>query len=218
MFYCFFEQSGIFKNEFIKLGYLAVDVDISNKFDQTDILCDLFHEISDAYDGYPSIFDGITHDDTIIAFFPCIKFSQQFKLLITCNAKHLINCSDGVKLETAMSYHQSLSYYYEILCKLFLVCINRGLKLIVENPYRIDTYLSCYFPIKPVIIDSDRRDMGDYFEKPTQYFFINCKPTYNFILEGVDIKATKKVNKCSGFSRSLISSDYASRFIREFIL
>ena len=34
--WCFFEQSGTFKNEFKKLGYEAVDVDIQNNFGETD--------------------------------------------------------------------------------------------------------------------------------------------------------------------------------------
>lgn len=30
MYYCLFEQSGTFKNEFKKLGYEAIDYDIQN--------------------------------------------------------------------------------------------------------------------------------------------------------------------------------------------
>lgn len=43
--HCFFEQSGTFKNEFIKLGIPAEDYDIQNNFGQTDNVIDLFHEI-----------------------------------------------------------------------------------------------------------------------------------------------------------------------------
>lgn len=57
--WCFFEQSGTFKNEFKKLGYEAVDVDIQNNFGETDHIVDLFGEIENAYDGNPSIFDNI---------------------------------------------------------------------------------------------------------------------------------------------------------------
>ena len=57
--WCFFEQSGTFKNEFKKLGYDAVDVDIQNNFEQTDHVTDLFKAIEDAYDGKPSLFDDI---------------------------------------------------------------------------------------------------------------------------------------------------------------
>ena len=47
----FFEQSGTFKNEFIKLGIPAEDYDIQNNFSQTDHVIDLFNEIEEAYRG-----------------------------------------------------------------------------------------------------------------------------------------------------------------------
>lgn len=49
--YLFFEQSGVFKNEFKKLGYEAVDMDIQNNFGETDNVVDLFSEIEKAYEG-----------------------------------------------------------------------------------------------------------------------------------------------------------------------
>lgn len=45
-----YEQSGTFKNEFKKLGYEALDVDIQNNFGETDYQVDLFAEIEKAYD------------------------------------------------------------------------------------------------------------------------------------------------------------------------
>lgn len=47
--HCLFEQSGTFKNEFIKLGIPAEDYDIQNHFSQTDHVIDLFGEIEKAY-------------------------------------------------------------------------------------------------------------------------------------------------------------------------
>lgn len=38
--HCLFEQSGTFKNEFIKLGIPAEDYDIQNEFGQTDHIVD----------------------------------------------------------------------------------------------------------------------------------------------------------------------------------
>ena len=46
-----FEQSGTFKNEFIKLGIPAFDYDIQDNFGQTDFQTDLFVEIEKAYSG-----------------------------------------------------------------------------------------------------------------------------------------------------------------------
>lgn len=75
--HCFFEQSGTFKNEFIKLGIPAEDYDIQKNFGETDHTDDLFKAIEDAYDGRPSLFDAITNDDLIMAFFPCIFFLRK---------------------------------------------------------------------------------------------------------------------------------------------
>lgn len=57
--HCLFEQSGTFKNEFIKLGIPAEDYDIQNNFGQTDNVIDIFAEIEKAYNYEPSIFDNI---------------------------------------------------------------------------------------------------------------------------------------------------------------
>ena len=47
--HCLFEQSGTFKQEFLKLGISAEDYDIQNNFNQTDHVVDLFAEIEKAY-------------------------------------------------------------------------------------------------------------------------------------------------------------------------
>jgi hypothetical protein len=57
--HCFFEQSGTFKNEFIKLGIPAEDYDIQDNFGETDHKMDLFHEIEEGYNWRPSVFDTI---------------------------------------------------------------------------------------------------------------------------------------------------------------
>ena len=46
-----FEQSGVFKNEFKKLGYESFDYDIQDNFGETDYKIDLFNEIETAYRG-----------------------------------------------------------------------------------------------------------------------------------------------------------------------
>ena len=82
--HCFFEQSGTFKNEFKKLGYAAEDYDIQNNFGETDNVIDLFSEIDSAYEGGESVFDAITEDDLIVAFFPCIYFETIQQLDFAC--------------------------------------------------------------------------------------------------------------------------------------
>ena len=78
--HCLFEQSGTFKNEFKKLGYEAFDYDIQDVFKETDYVCDLFGDIEEAYKNKESIFDDITKNDLIIAFFLCIRFEEQIQM------------------------------------------------------------------------------------------------------------------------------------------
>jgi hypothetical protein len=77
--HCFFEQSGTFKNEFIKLGIPAEDYDIQNNFGETDHQEDLFKAIDDAYEGKPSLFDQIRggQDGDLIIAFGIISLSRQ---------------------------------------------------------------------------------------------------------------------------------------------
>lgn len=118
--YCFFEQSGTFKNEFIKLGIPAEDYDIQNNFGETDHVEDLFKAIE--------------------------------------------------------------------------------------------------------VIDHNRQLRGDFFKKPTQYWFVNCSPTYGCTEQKTDKKKTimgsrgaSKAGLCSE-ERSMISPDYARNFICDFII
>ena len=49
MVHCLFEQSGTFKNEFLKMGIQALDYDILNDFKETDYVIDLYQEIENGY-------------------------------------------------------------------------------------------------------------------------------------------------------------------------
>ena len=219
--HCFFEQSGTFKNEFKKLGIEAIDYDILDEFNETDNIIDLYKEIEKAYEYEKSIFDNISKDDLIMAFFPCIRFEDQIQMHFRGTAFQMKNWSDIQKIEKDIDLHRELSQLYELISKLAIVCLKRGLKLIIENPYSEQHYLVKFWSIKSKIIDKDRTQRGDYFEKPTQYWFINCEPKQNMILEAYTWNADKKksVEKTNNKTeRSLIAPEYANRFIREFIL
>lgn len=218
-FHCFFEQSGTFKNEFKKLGYSAIDYDIQNEFGETDRQIDLFVDIKKAYENRESIFDEISSEDTIIAFFPCIRFENQIQMAFRGTQFQMRNWTDEQKLEYDLKLHKELSELYELVTKLALICIRRNIALIIENPHSTTHYLTKYWAIEATIIDEDRTVRGDYFKKSTQYWFINCKPKSNMILEPqVWNKRKDIVNTKKGIERSLISKEYANRFIREFII
>lgn len=219
-YHCFFEQSGTFKNEFKKLGYDAIDYDIQDEFGETDRIIDLFEQIERAYNNEPSIFNNIKDTDTIIAFFPCTRFEAQIQLHFRGQATQLRNKSLIEKLEYDLKLHKELTKLYELVTKLAIVCLRRGVKLIIENPYSNNLhYLTKYWCIPASIIDNDRTKRGDYYKKPTQYWFIGCEPKSNMILEAYSINNIKKIeHQTNKTERSLISSEYANRFIREFII
>lgn len=217
--YCFFEQSGTFKNEFRKLGYEAFDYDIQDEFGETDYICDLFVDIEEAFKNRESVFDDITQNDLIIAFFPCVRFEDQIQLHFRGEAVQMKNWSDEQKLVNDLILHNSLHELYTRITQLAIVCLRRNIPLIIENPYSTQHYLVRYWGIKAKIIDKDRTIRGDYFKKPTQYWFINCEPKQNMILEAYTANKIKTINNTHNTTeRSLISKEYANRFIREFIV
>lgn len=218
--HCFFEQSGTFKKEFRKLGIAAEDYDILDDFGETDHVIDLFKEITRAYDGAESIFDDIELSDLIVAFFPCTRFEDQVLLSFRGQNSGMRDFSQKQKLEYDLKLHLELSLFYEMVTKLAIVCLDKGLKLVIENPYSSQHYLVRYWSLPSAFVDNDRTLRGDKFKKPTQYWFINCKPSYNVIFEPQIIhKEYKTIEYCSNkVERSMITPEYANRFIREFLL
>lgn len=223
--HCLFEQSGTFKNEFIKLGINAVDYDVQNNFDETDKVIDLFDEIDRAYNNSESIFDDFTSDDLIMAFYPCIYFcaTSQMSFYLSCVNYRCLTFDE--KINEILKRSEKRQEFYTRLIKLCAVCQTRGLRLIVENPWSEQTYLKANFIKVPDLIDNNRLLRGDYFKKPTAYWFWNCEPTsggcsYQCDKEKKTIMATKgsdTAGLCSE-DRSMISSDYARNFICDFII
>ena len=118
-----------------------------------------------------------------------------------------------------MKLHEQLHRLYMLICKLFVISNRGGWRMIVENPYTQPHYLTMFFPVKPKLIDKDRRENGDYYKKPTQYWFINCDPEQNMILEPLEFVETKLIASTgSQVNRSLMHPQYARRFIKSFVL
>lgn len=223
--HCLFEQSGTFKNEFKKLGIEAYDYDIQNEFGQTDRQIDLFEEIRGGYDGKPSIFDDMEQDDVIMAFFPCTYFEVQSQLWFAGNNYAQKRWTVKQKCEYDIKRHTELNEFYVLLNKLVCICTDRDLRVVIENPYVQPHYLSTYWCIKPSIIDRDRTENGDYYKKPTQYWFIGFAPKNNLVFEALDYVEPKKIgnlkkdgDKSVKTQRSMIHPQYASRFIRQYII
>ena len=220
--HCFFEQSGTFKNEFIKLGIPAEDYDIQNNFGETDHQVDLFKAIEDAYDGKPSLFDQVGGEDLIVAFFPCIYFSDMSQILHTWGAYPKYDCKKAtdIILERSDNRHR----FYQLCVKMLAVAKVRSLRMIMENPMGTQSFLRTDFVTPPTFVDKNRNMRGDIFNKPTAYWFINCDMTHGSTLQQTckakrvkkDVKSGKG-GMCNE-ERSMISPDYARNFICDFII
>lgn len=223
--YLMFEQSGTFKNVFEELGFNAEDYDIQNNFGQTDHVLDLFGQIEDAYEGRESIFDNIRKDDLIMAFFPCIYFESVQQTYFCLEHFNLRNVSNTDKVKIAIDRLENRTEYHKLLYKLLYIAYDRGIRLIIENPATMPNYLiSGQNFLAPTIVDKNRMLRGDYFTKPTAYWFINCERTFGQSFQNdkeqksiYKCKSSKKAGLCSE-ERSMISSDYARNFICDFIL
>lgn len=222
--HCMFEQSGTFKNEFKKLGYEAYDYDIQNNFGETDYVIDLFTEIEKGYAGEPSIFDNITPDDLIVAFYPCIYFCATSQIAFSLGNNNYRKISDCEKISKILERSNARKLFYDTLVKFVGVCFKKNLRMIFENPWSEQTYLRANFLKAPDLIDNNRAERGDYFKKPTAYWYFNCEPTYGESYQNdkdvINVWKAKK-GKAAGIcseERSMISPDYARNFICDFII
>lgn len=257
--WCLFEQSGTFKNAFKEFGYESYDIDISNDFKQTDFKIDLFAEIECEFEKIKiwqelkldkevnyndftahkgdyfvlckdTIFDKISKDDLVFAFFPCTHFTEKTSLNSRCELANMEKKGlddDFSKLAYSKQIISQTHNDYILLCSLCQIALAKGFKLIIENPNSVNpNFLKMYFPLKPTISIDDRSRYGDFYKKPTNFWFINFKPSYNFIFENCEQKEIYNIEtgckKQKGISlkvaRSLMSPEFANRFIREFIL
>lgn len=133
-----------------------------------------------------------------------------------------------------MTIHESTDYileraknrekFFRLLIQMFCVAKERGLRLIFENPWSQQTFLKQGFVVPPSIVDNNRMLRGDFFVKPTAYWFVNCEPTYGFTMQkdkkqkSVIMARQSKVAGVCSEERSMISPDYARNFIHDFVL
>lgn len=225
--FCFFEQSGTFKRAFREFGIPAADYDIQNNFGETDHVVDLFSEIERGYRGEPSVFDSVSSDDLIMAFFPCIEFSGVSQIWFSLNCKDYHNWPCRKRVDYMLDKNRRRAFMFDLLMKFCCICLERGIRMVFENPWLGNTYLrQNVFLKRPSVVDWDRSERGDLRIKPTAYWFFNSAPTrmvtyqqtprYKIKLHR-QLRAAPHAGLCSE-ERSMISPDYARNFIADFIL
>lgn len=161
----------------------------------------------------------------IMAFFPCTRFEAKVPLSFRGESPQQKNWNDLKKLQYSMKLHGELHELYEKLCELTVVAERKGLRMVIENPFTQPHYLTTYWCIKPSVIDKDRTNDGDYYKKPTQYFFIGFEPSFNIVMEPLDVVKTRTIARCKAtettsrqVERSMMHPQYARRFIKKYIL
>ena len=114
--------------------------------------------------------------------------------------------------------------------KLVIIYKRKKIKLIIENPLNTSGlhYLTNFWCLKPDLIDKDRTENGDYYKKPTQYWFIGLEPKNNLVFEPLEqVESMQPIQYMTNknplgidrkTARSMIHPQYADRFIRQYIL
>lgn len=171
------------------------------------------------------MFDDISKEDLVLAFFPCTRFETKIELHFRGEAYQQKNKTDMEKLEISMKLHEELHEYYMLISQLCVIALRKGFKLVIENPKSTPHYLNRYWCLKPKIIDTDRTLSGDYYKKPTQYWFVNFEPYQNIVFEPIEYVETSTIDKeikMDGIgrktARSMIHPQYANRFIRQYLI
>lgn len=174
--------------------------------------------------GGKSLFDEIGADDLVMAFFPCIYFCENNQLAFTYKHANYKNLTMKETTDKILERSRNREHFFALVCKMFSVVQERGIRLVMENPWSGETFLRHFFVMPPTFVDSNRRLRGDYYAKPTAYWFLGCEPTRVMTIQSPKEKRRiasmppgKKAGIC-GEERSMISPDYARNFICDFII
>lgn len=172
-----------------------------------------------------TVFDTIGPDDLVMAFFPCIYFECLSMMAFNWDCKNYRKLDVLEKTDKIIERAGNRYYFYTLLLKFVYVVMAYKIRLIIENPYVLQNYLKQgNFVKNPDIVDNNRMIRGDYYVKPTAYWYFNCEPTYGLSIQNdkpkktiINSRGSKQAGLCSE-ERSMISPDYARNFIHDFIL
>ena len=104
------------------------------------------------------------------------------------------------KWQVLRNYSQERFQFYDIALKLTAVVQIKGLRMIAENPWHPTNFTNHFWFVRVSLIDKDRTRRGDYFRKPTAYWFINCTPTHGETYQPTPKNLVKTITSGSGAS------------------
>ena len=166
----------------------------------------------------------MSKDDLILAFFPCIYFCATSQMNFYFTSVNNRCKSPKERAESVLERSSNRERFFRLAVKMISSAEQRGLRLIMENPWSEQTFLKSNFVYSPSIIDNDRTLRGDCFKKPTAYWFVGCEPTQGKSIQRdkqrkriLETRSSKHAGLCSE-ERSMISPDYARNFICDFVL
>lgn len=211
-----FEQSGTFKNALREMSNNALDIDISNAYNETDILTDLF-DILDKYimgDTNVTKFE-IFNGDLIIAFFPCTYFSQYNDLMLSGKWRNYKYMSNDKKKMYMFNRKVMQNLYCARLKALIDICNKNRTPLIIENP--VSNFMTSFIKDNNIdYVKHVRNKYGDNMRKPTYYLLFNG--AYIEPLDTIETQITRTVEKLKdkngNASRSLMHKNYVSNFCK----
>lgn len=162
-----------------------------------------------------------------MAFFPCIEFSCVAQMWYSLGQKDYSKWAYLKRIKYMVEKNRNRSRMFELLIMFCGIVLDKGIRMILENPWSEQTYLKQNVFLKsPSMIDKDRTLRGDYMKKPTAYWFWNCEPTSGRSFQKTPPEKVKRIDRmkkaphaglCSE-ERSMISPDYARNFICDFII
>lgn len=171
-----------------------------------------------------TIFDKISQEDLIIAFYPCIYFCAMSQMAFYLGCTNYRKLTDTEKIKKILERSNKRKEYFDRLIKFVSVCLSKNIRMIFENPWSEQTYLKANFLKAPDVVDMNRMERGDFYKKPTAYWFWNCEPTNGKTYQNdkeqkviMKSKSAPTAGLCSE-ERSMISSDYARNWICDFVL
>lgn len=208
---CLFEQSGTFKKAFERAGHNAIDIDISDKFHETNMIVDIFEQLENGIN-FDFAVETFIKSDLIIAFFPCTWFSN-FNTLIWSrkwkNFKYDMFKSEQDITDYISARRKKYNRAVNCLHMLIDLCNGYSIPLIIENP--VSTEIVKLLG-EPSYTDNNRSLHGDNFKKPTVYYCYGCKVNDLDIIPKAIDKTVLNENK--GINRSLINPVYADNFVK----